>query len=375
MQNNLKVFELYTNAKKKQVTKFNASLNSKYLLSTNYQKVEVSFAWLDIMENTIMYIDNILRNPNRFIINEEEVVKVEKAKRITVESIKHLSKHTNFIQKIEANGDVKPSDILNVNKDESYNTYENRLIYTLINNMKLFIELKEKQYIGSSFLKDNKKCEYQATTKLGAQRVNINLVISSNLDYSTKDGEKDGLSVEERIQRLKFRISDLTNMPVYVSLAKEHVARVIPPIKKTNLILKNTNFQYAMKLWDFMQSYNTDDLLNVRDRKILDEDLNIKQMLDDTFLLDYLALSSVDLNYTALDEDSKKELVDDLTNNMIDKIIELNADLPIEKIKEKIGDKIAIIKNKKEATLAEVEKRFNERLEFFTDRIIEFSFR
>ena len=101
-----------------------------------------------------MYLDNILRNPNRFIINEEEIVKVEQAKRITVDSIKHLAKHTSFIQEIDDNGDVKPSKVLNINKDESYNTYENRFIYTLINNMRTFVEIKEKQYIGSSFLKD-----------------------------------------------------------------------------------------------------------------------------------------------------------------------------------------------------------------------------
>ena len=33
------------------------------------------------MEDTIQYIDNIFRNPNRFIVNEEEVVKVEQAKK------------------------------------------------------------------------------------------------------------------------------------------------------------------------------------------------------------------------------------------------------------------------------------------------------
>ncbi len=375
MQDQLKIFELYNNTRKKQITKFNSSLKSKYTLTTNYQKVEADFAWLDIMEDTIMYLDNILRNPNRFIINEEEIVKVEQAKRITVDSIKHLAKHTSFIQEIDDNGDVKPSKVLNINKDESYNTYENRFIYTLINNMRTFVEIKEKQYIGSSFLKDDKKCEYQAVTKLGAQKVNINMVITANVDFSKEDGVRNGMSVTQRMEKLKLRISDLTNTPVYVSLAKEHVAKVIPPIKKTNLILKNTNFQYAMKLWDFLQSYIADDNKMVKDKRTLDEDLNIKQMLDDTFLLDYLAINTVNQDYSELDEDSKAELVEDLTNKMIDKIVELNADLPLEKISEVIGDKIAIIKNKKEASLAELERKFNERLQAFTERITEFSFR
>ena len=81
--------------------------------------------WIDLMETTIPYIDNIFRNPNRFIINEEEIVKIELARKVTVESIKHLAKHTNLIQDVdEETGDVKPSKILNINKEESYDTYE-----------------------------------------------------------------------------------------------------------------------------------------------------------------------------------------------------------------------------------------------------------
>ena len=322
-----------------------------------------------------MYLDNILRNPNRFIINEEEIVKVEQARRITVDSIKHLAKHTSYIQEIEEDGDVKPSKILNINKDESYNTYENRLIYTLINNMKMFIDLKEKAFVSSSSLKDDKRCEYNASTRIGVEKINLNMVISSKLDYNKEDGSRNGMGANQRIERLKLRVSDLCNTPVYVALAKEHVAKVIPPIKKTNLILKNVNFQYAMKLWDFLQSFTNDDTRIVKDKKTLDSDLNMKKMLDESFLLDYLIISNITHDYSELDEDSKAELVEDLTNRMIDKIVEINSELPVEKIQEIIGDKISVIKNKKEASLAEVEKKFNERLQAFADKITEFSFR
>ena len=375
MQNELKIFDLYEKSDKERVTKFNASIKSKYTLASNYEKIEADFAWLELMENTIMYLDNILRNPNRFIINEEEIVKVEQAKRITVESIKHLAKHTNFIQEIEDNGDVKPSKVLNINKDESYNTYENRLIFTLIANMKLFIDMKERAFVAASSLKDDKVCEYNATTKIGAERVNMNLVISSKTDYTKEDGVKNGLSVEQRIAKLKLRISDLTNTPVYVALAKEHVAKVIPPIKKTNLILKNVNFQYAMKLWDFLQGFRNDDTIIVKDKKNIDADIGIKQMLDDTFLLSYLAITSLNKDQTEIDDDAKAELVEDLTNKMIDKIVELNVDLPVERIQEIIGDKIAVIKNKKEASLQELESKFNERIDAFVEKITGFNFR
>ncbi|MBR4178878.1 MAG: DUF2357 domain-containing protein [Bacilli bacterium] len=375
MQNDLLVIDLYNESDREKITKFNSSIKSDYTITSNYEKVEADFAWLDIMEDTIMYLDNILRNPNRFIINEEEIVKVEQARRITVDSIKHLAKHTSYIQEIEEDGDVKPSKILNINKDESYNTYENRLIYTLINNMKMFIDLKEKAFVSSSSLKDDKRCEYNASTRIGVEKINLNMVISSKLDYNKEDGSRNGMGANQRIERLKLRVSDLCNTPVYVALAKEHVAKVIPPIKKTNLILKNVNFQYAMKLWDFLQSFTNDDTRIVKDKKTLDSDLNMKKMLDESFLLDYLIISNITHDYSELDEDSKAELVEDLTNRMIDKIVEINSELPVEKIQEIIGDKISVIKNKKEASLAEVEKKFNERLQAFADKITEFSFR
>ena len=151
----LSIIKLYKDNKIK-TDNFNANIRSSLNVNTNYEKVIVDYEWLDLMEDTIRYLDNILRNPNRFIVNEEEIVKIELARRVTVESIRHLSKHTNFIQKIEDNGDVKPSKILNINKDESYDTYENRLIYTLIENMKNYVELKKKETLTSSSVKDIK---------------------------------------------------------------------------------------------------------------------------------------------------------------------------------------------------------------------------
>ena len=371
----LKVVELYEETPQEKIDRFSSSLKSDYTLTSNYEKVEADFAWLDLMENTIMYLDNILRNPNRFIINEEEVVKVEQAKRITVESIKHLSKHTNFIQEIEDNGDVRPSKILNVNKDESFNTYENRLIYTLINNMRMYLDMKEKVFVDSSSLKDDKRCEYNGVTKIGVEKVSVNMVITSRTNFSEQQQAVNGLSVRQRFEKLKLRVSDLTNMPVYVQLAKEHVAKIVPPVKKTNLILKNTNFQYAMKLWDFLQANMKDNTKIEKDKKNLKDDIKIKQMLDDSFLMNYLIMNSISFDNKIIDDKTNEEVVSDLTNKMIEKIVELNANMPIDKVQEIVGEKIAVIKNKKEASLEEVERKFNERIELFTNKILDFSFR
>ena len=59
MQGDLKILDVYKNSDASKVDKFDASLKSSYSLASNYEKIEADFAWLDLMEDTIIYIDNM----------------------------------------------------------------------------------------------------------------------------------------------------------------------------------------------------------------------------------------------------------------------------------------------------------------------------
>ncbi len=377
MDNDLNVLTLYNEKNMPRIKAFNNAVKSEYEVQTNYEQVDVNFEWLEIMEDTVRYLDNILRNPNRFIVNEEEVVKVEQARRITVESIKHLSKHTNFIQEIDpVTDDVKPSKILNINKDESYNTYENRVIYTLIQNMRMFIDMRKRKLVTQSYSKNHKKGEYHGVARVGSENVNIDISMNSKADSKKSYGAKGDLSIEERIAKLELRITDLTNTSVYKSLAKAHVAKVIPPIKKTNLILKNVNFQYAMRLWDYLARYRDDGNKSTKNNLVYKEDKHVQKMFDDVFLLNYLVLNSLGGNDDkTFKKEQNREAIETLTNNMITKIVEINSDLPVEEIEKIIGDKIAVIKSKKEASIAEVSNKLNSKMQSLISKIITFDFR
>lgn len=360
----LKVTDLIGSISERDQDKFTNNIRSNLIVNTDINKVEADFEWLDLMEDTIRYLDNILRNPNRFIVNEEEIVKVELARRITVESIRHLSKHTNYIQKIEDNGDVKPSKILNIQKDESYDTYENRLIYTLIENMRNFLEIKKKSLVTSSSLKDVKKAKYSAKSTVGGEQVFIEMNYTSSLvDKKEPKGE---MPIDKRISRLDDDITMLMNTDVYKTLKKLHVARVIPPIKKTNVILKNTNFQYAMKLWDYLQNHVANDTKVFKSNKKYEDNGILKEYMNNTFLLDYLAMNTLSETQS---KEQKMEVIEELTDNLIQRIVELNVDMPLTTLKEKIGDKIAIIKYRKEASLTEIQNIFSDRIKRYLEKI------
>lgn len=351
---------------------FKNSLRSVAQVNTKYDQVIVNYEWLDLMEDTIRYLDNILRNPNRFIVNEEEIEKIELARRVTVESIRHLAKHTNYIQKIEDNGDVKPSKILNINKDESYDTYENRLIYTLIDNMRNFVDLKKKETLTQSSTKDVKKIDYKAKTKVGKENIDISVSLSSSLIDMQKSGQDGDKTVEERIEKLEQDISMLQNTEVYKDLKKKHVARVIPPIKKTNVILKNTNFQYAMKLWDFLQEHVANDTKHEKENQNYEATGVLKEYYNDLFYLNYLAMDTLSKNKN---RPTDRKQIEEITNNLIERIVELNLDLPESELKEKIGEKIAITKYKKQASLSEIQSIFSNSIKKYLEKIENFNFR
>ena len=85
---------------------------------------------------------------------------------------------------IKKTGDIRPSKILNINKEESYDTYENRFIYSLVQNMKSFIARKKKNIVSSSSLKNNKNLEYSANTQIGKEKININMSLETKLSLN-----------------------------------------------------------------------------------------------------------------------------------------------------------------------------------------------
>ena len=99
----------------------------------------VDESWLTVVEEGIEAIFNIVDKPRRFITTSEEVVPVALARKITADSVRHLSQNTQFIT-TNAAGEIRPTHILNVSTEESYDLYENRFVYHLIQRLFAFVD-------------------------------------------------------------------------------------------------------------------------------------------------------------------------------------------------------------------------------------------
>lgn len=370
-----RIVDIYQSASQKKEESFRKNLDSKLHVQTDYEKVIKDTEWIEIMEQTVPYIDNIFRNPNRFIINEEEVVKIERARRITVESIKNLSKNTNFIQEVDKKtGDVKPSKILNIDKEESYDTYENRLIYTLIQNMKFFLSQKKKtlEQFQNAGSKNDKFFDYTATSKVGDEKVDLNLSLSAKIDDGdSKENEGNPDDLLERIAQLEVKISDLTTAEVYKTIDKKHITLVREPIKKTNVVLKNVNFQYAMKLWSYLKDNMEDKTKKVDEKKDYDDDGDLKGLMDESFFLNYLIMNTIDKDKEDEVENAEKqkEVQDIVISKMLEKVMDMNANLSMQDLKNIVGEKYAVIKYRNQSSLKDIQKIFSKYINKYLEQV------
>lgn len=364
----LNVIDLYNKTNNSKLNSFSKDINSNLRVVTDIDKVECNYEWIDLMEETIPYIDNILRSPNRFIINEEDVIKVELAKKVTVESIKHLSKNTNLIEDFnKKTGDVRPSKILNITKEESYETYENRLIYSLIQNMKLFIEMRKEDLVAETSEKSDKTFEYTGSSSVGNEKIDINMTVNSKYLKKHREKNDEGLTLQDRLEKLNQDISMLTNSEVYKLIDKKHLSLITPPVKKTNLIMKNVNFQYAMKLWDYLHEAHENSTTRKRDKKDYNDTGEYKSLVDETFMLNYLIIDS--LNQREMSNEEKNVVQEKIVSNMINQVMKVNNNISEEQLKDIVGQQFTIVKYKNVTSDKEIRKIFKDHIDKYLESV------
>lgn len=351
---------------------FLESINATLNIDRDYINQKFDYEWLDKVEEVIPYIDNILRNPKRFIINEEEVVKVELARRTTVESIIHLTQHTNFIQDYDKKtGDVKPSKVLNINRDESLDTYENRFVFTLLGNLELFFNERVEQSGDKSHFSDKKIIKYTGNAKVGTENININIDINSFDKSEEEVKSQTGESFSERVAKVKVQLDGFKASELYRTLHRLHVPPVRSPIRKTNVILKNPNFQKAEELWNYIQLFESKDKKEASKSNYYDDGV-VKQDYDSVFLMlyNYNKLISTEKPNTKF-ERKIAEMSEAFINNILDSSETINEEdlkeifiKKINKIKEDNKRKYAYIFDVFEDRLSREDDKFSNLLKY-----------
>lgn len=230
---------------------------TSFTISQKFLKKEFDNDWIDIIEEILPSIDAIVRNPRRFITIEEDIIDISLARQISVESVKHLAQHTQFIASVDnKKGTVTPSKILNTSKEESFEVYENRFLYTLILKLNEFIN-KRYEVIKKSVISNSQEIKVSLNTKyhINGMDMNVSLVATTDMPYDEeKFRETQTYQSVQRVEKIKQIVQGFLGS----AFAKEmrSSALVRPPITRTNVIKKEPNFKKALILWQFIESYS-----------------------------------------------------------------------------------------------------------------------
>lgn len=209
--------------------------------------------WLTTIEESLDAINEIIDKPRRFITTCEEVVPVALAKKITADSVRHLSMNTQFIASDE-DGDIQPTRILNVSVEESYDMYENRFVYHLIQKLVTFIDKRTDVIFWSTGdeVRNNLKLESKVDDAYEEIEYKIEMKIKKRQSFVENDS--DNMHIFMRIDRVRRLVMALRNSSFCSLMQGCSVVR--SPIQRTNLLMKDPNYRTCYKLWQFLESYD-----------------------------------------------------------------------------------------------------------------------
>ncbi len=257
--------------------------------------------WISMIEDSLDAINAIIEKPRRFITTEEEVVPVSLAKKISADSVRHLSQNTQFLAPSD-DGGIHPTKILNVNTVETYDLYENRFVYHLIQRLLTFVDKRTDVIFWSTGNEVRNRFKMHSKIDDAYEEIEYNVEMTVKNRQSFAENDADNMETFMRIDRVRRLVMALRNASFCQIMAG--CAAVRSPIQRTNLIMKDPNYRKCYQLWQFMERYdNVGYAIDVKDSEMAFDDEYMVQMY--TNLINnyavFKSLTSDDRNLTELE--------------------------------------------------------------------------
>lgn len=209
--------------------------------------------WISMIEDSLDAINTIIENPRRFITTEEEVVPVSLAKKISADSVRHLRQNTQFLAPSD-DGGVHPTRILNVNTVETYDLYENRFIYHLIQRLLTFVDKRTDVIFWSTGNEIRNRFKMHSKIDDAYEEIEYNVEMTVKNRQSFAENDADNMDVFMRIDRVRRLVMALRGASFCQIM--NGCSAVRSPIQRTNLIMKDPNYRKCYQLWQFMERYD-----------------------------------------------------------------------------------------------------------------------
>ncbi len=210
--------------------------------------------WIETLESYLPSINKIMRNPKSDLKYEDDIVLIEKARKTSARSIKHLAANTHLIKEIK-DEQIRPKKILVTHPEIEYATYENRMVSSLVERLFYFVRARAEiiRDYGESFL--NKTLMFKSEFPFNETTLTFDLKLNIKEPPENEEINKYNQQLLERVETLEKLVTGFMNDNFMKEL--KGLPKVRTPIMKTSVILKNPDYHNCYLLWLFLDRYNT----------------------------------------------------------------------------------------------------------------------
>ena len=214
--------------------------------------------WIIAIEEGLVFIEKAIAEERQFIRTNGETVPIEKAKKVSRDSVEHLARHSNMITHVpEKEGDtIIPDAIYIVEKLSDYAVYENRFLYMLLVQLKEFIAMRLDKITK---LRSTYICDFEIKKNFESKHrkyENNNTYHEERYDNPYPLNDDRSLDLIKRIEDIEQVVVSMLNGNLMTEVSKAPMVK--PPITKTNVLKMNNNFKNALALYNFICEYKKD---------------------------------------------------------------------------------------------------------------------
>jgi len=251
---------------------------------------KIDETWVNALYEAIPSLDIIINKPRMVIEREEVIVPVELARKVGADSVKHLSTHTQYINKVDDDGSVIPSKIMNIYCEESFAIYENRFVMTLLQRVCGFVDQRYDNIMDALGEEFRSALKVEASFSDKGEKVDYNLSFNLHQGHDYFDSKKENIDVVQRIEHIRLMYNSFKRSEFYQKLMG--CTLVKPPISRTNLMMKNPHFKKCYDLWNFLEKYHYPGF--IIEKREIDEDFSDEYVseLNVMILFNYLIMKN-----------------------------------------------------------------------------------
>lgn len=308
--------------------------------------------WISVVEDSLDAINNVIEKPRRFITTEQEVVPVSLAKKISADSVRHLSQNTQFLAPSD-DGGVHPTKILNVSMAETYDLYENRFVYHLIQRLLAFVDRRTDVIFWSTGNEVRNRFTMHSEIGDAYEEIEYNVEMTVKDRQNFAENDADNMDTFMRIDRVRRLVMALRGSSFCQLMKGCSVVR--SPIQRTNLIMKDPNYRKCFQLWQFMERYDKVGYsIQVKDSALAFDDEYLTQMY--TNLINnyavFKSLVSDDRNLTELASEQREPVVPKFVKEIKEEFVD-SCDIPDVEVRKVFVEEVTQAQLDAEAALEE----------------------